>query len=560
MASVSPPVPSRTILQYVETQPSDLERWATRNFIDSGLNSNRFFAVWNAIPAIAASSIMIVGNPLNGILKGSVVFLQGDFSKGTVEGVVGVFNGVRSLYNVLRVASTALLGLAFRETMYSAMVPQSTDAEILNRKVENLSAQKDQLEGEVQDLEGRAQLVSDFPGILGRSIDQVRADLSAKIGGIGDPRLTEPYKQLEALFNEKLEELRVLREVQIPEAQREHAEVLQGLKERLEAQIRDAQDPEMNGLSKRVKELASEHSEQVEKLQRAQAEQLRAVEEKALKAQRSLEDSGAEIERLKTEHRRANEEQAARHQKELEDARNPEMNGTKEKIDGLTRTHEEQVERLKVSHQEALEALERQVRELGTAKEEIAAKLAKAEEKIGQLQEAAQGAERAQKALQAQIGESTEKLAELEQLAWMIGNITKVTADTHKETKFESVIALRKFIVSYREFLTLTTTPRDQLKGVKVEITSPTFTFLKFVVDLQDHAATQEKLAGSSKSRLESLQDSFEKMKADRDRKDKGYQEEKERADGLEDKSAKLVAEIMRLNPDADIQKIVGDQ
>jgi len=124
--SSAPTAPSITTklnswIQWFDSQTSTLEAKTTNNFMNAGLRQNRFVGAYMAIPAIFASGIMTVVNPIEGAFKGAILITQNDFINAKIEFKGGLLRTVHSVYNIFHVFSTATVGLIARDLMYSNM-------------------------------------------------------------------------------------------------------------------------------------------------------------------------------------------------------------------------------------------------------------------------------------------------------------------------------------------------------------------------------------------------------------------------------------------------------
>ncbi len=564
MAAPLPPISSPTLFQRFEVQPSNLEREATANFVNAGQNSNRFVAVWQAIPAIAASSIMIIGNPLNGILKGSVTFFQGNFSDGVSEGVCGIFNATRSLYNVARVFWTAVFGLLARETMYGAMVPQPTEIQLRERAVKQLTqdqqrllvtvgrlqAQEANLQRSAVDTAAAVQQALNKPGI------GVNAQLAAtqtiihqifqEVGATKDPTLSEPYLELKRQYtatSERLEQAGL----EIEELRTRFQKQLDQLAEQHRSALADAKNPALNGSDERVEQLTTEHKRVVTQLTEAHEEALRKANERTDNALESLEGARKSIDELTAQHERVLQDKQKEFELALQDARDPEKNDTVKKLEQLTRENSEARQLLEQQHLEVTRALEEQVRDLTSAKEKVAAEVIIAKRLIETFREQAKEAEKVPMQLRAELDAQRPQLEEAALLYAMIERPDAVTAGTHRGSKSKPVSDLRDLILSYQEFLSLFRGDFDKLKELKVAKSSTHYTFWQYVTNLQQQAETQSSLADSNGKRADRLQSSLEDVTAQKDRKDQQYKKEKEKADRLEDEVRRLQQKIATL-------------
>ncbi len=101
----------------LSAKPSNIEQKLTKNFVEDG-RDNRFFGVISAVPAIAASCLMVAVHPVSGVLKGVALMSQSRFIDGTSEVASGLLRTVQSVCNVAIIFFKTVVGLVFHETVY----------------------------------------------------------------------------------------------------------------------------------------------------------------------------------------------------------------------------------------------------------------------------------------------------------------------------------------------------------------------------------------------------------------------------------------------------------
>ncbi len=296
----------KTVPTYIK--PDDCEIQANNAFIHAGLKVNRFYGLALSISPITASALMVFNHSVGGALKGAAYFVQFDFKKSGAEIGIGALNSVHSIYNIVLVFSTALLGLIKRDLMYSAMKTQPTQRERDQQEIDRLQLLLPQLQEThlrlTQEKANLERTIQETGGQVEAAVKQALTNLT--------PQLISTNTSLQAILAQVDEMKAVV-----------SSAACKGLEAKLQEQTDSLQKAEQT-----ILQLNSEHPQAIEQAKQEVTEALNVQygqEIKGLqvvreKAKGKLSELSAEIELLRkqlNETKRTNESARALIQKGL---------------------------------------------------------------------------------------------------------------------------------------------------------------------------------------------------------------------------------------------------
>ena len=278
-----------------EQPPSEPEQMVTKDFIDTGVNYNRIFALPYAAAAIVASTVGVVVNPASGIFKGAYIFFfQGKPKEGFHEAVDGVYNSTRSMYNIMSVFFTAAFGLlpVFNPRMYKGRTLQPTLAQqeaALFASVQNLTARYTQLENACKD-GGQAALSAVGPLAANLKKDLIESlQTLRESGALKDPTSSPQYQELQQKALEQIQELKGKLEAATQQLEAVRQKSL-GISERQKQQLVKKHELDILGLkghqwaaleeakksesADKVKEMEEAHKQVLENFEKFQKQEL----------------------------------------------------------------------------------------------------------------------------------------------------------------------------------------------------------------------------------------------------------------------------------------------